>query len=40
MNKRLEDPLGWKKPARIFVNSVSDLFHPDVPDELITGFLR
>jgi protein gp37 len=32
---RLEDPLHWRKPARVFVNSVSDLFHEDVPDESI-----
>ncbi len=34
--ERLEEPLHWKKPARIFVNSMSDLFHPDVPFEYIT----
>lgn len=28
---RLTQPLKWKKPARIFVNSMSDLFHEDVP---------
>jgi len=28
-------PLTWKKPRRIFVNSVSDLFHDAVPDEVI-----
>lgn len=28
-------PLGWKKPKRIFVNSMSDLFHPKVPFEFI-----
>lgn len=28
-------PLGWKKPARIFVNSMSDLFHKDVPFDFI-----
>jgi protein gp37 len=28
-------PLRWRKPARIFVNSMSDLFHEDVPDEYI-----
>lgn len=28
-------PFGWKKPKRIFVNSMSDLFHEDVPDEFI-----
>ena len=27
----LEAPLKWKKPQRIFVNSMSDLFHDDVP---------
>ena len=32
---RLEMPLHWKKPRRIFVNSTSDLFHEDVPDEFI-----
>jgi len=32
---RLEHPLKWKKPRRIFVNSMSDLFHRDVPDEFI-----
>lgn len=28
-------PLTWKKPQRIFVNSMSDLFHADVPVEYI-----
>jgi protein gp37 len=28
-------PKRWKKPAKIFVNSMSDLFHPDVPIEFI-----
>lgn len=32
---RLINPLQWKKPRRIFVNSMSDLFHKDVPDEFI-----
>lgn len=31
----LETPLRWKKPQRIFVNSMSDLFHEDVPDSFI-----
>lgn len=31
----LELPLRWKKPQRIFVNSMSDLFHKDVPLEFI-----
>jgi protein gp37 len=32
---RLEIPFRWKTPQRIFVNSMSDLFHKDVPDEFI-----
>ncbi len=31
----LDRPLGWKKPQTIFVNSMSDLFHDDVPVEFI-----
>ncbi|WP_157014867.1 phage Gp37/Gp68 family protein [Mesorhizobium xinjiangense] len=31
----LTAPLRWKSPRTIFVNSMSDLFHEDVPDELI-----
>ena len=31
----LEIPLGWKKPQMIFVNSMSDLFHKDVPLDFI-----
>ena len=34
---KLNDPLGWKKPRRIFVNSMSDLFHESVADEYISG---
>ena len=33
--ERLDQPLRWKKPRRIFVNSMSDLFHPDVPFDFI-----
>ena len=33
--ERLELPLKWKQPRRIFVNSMSDLFHKDIPDEYI-----
>jgi protein gp37 len=32
----LEHPLRWKKPMTIFVNSMSDLFHKDVP----VGYIR
>lgn len=34
--ERLEEPLRWRTPSRIFVNSMSDLFHKDVP----LGFIR
>jgi protein gp37 len=34
--EKLGEPLKWKTPKRIFVNSMSDLFHPGVPDEYIS----
>lgn len=33
--ERLTIPKDWKKPKRIFVNSMSDLFHQDIPDAFI-----
>jgi protein gp37 len=33
--QRLSLPLRWRRPRRIFVNSMSDLFHEDIPDEFI-----
>ena len=38
--ERLDAPLRWRKPRRIFVNSMSDLFHEDVPDEFIDRIFR
>lgn len=32
---RLDQPLRWRRPRRVFVNSMSDLFHDAVPDEFI-----
>lgn len=32
---RLLEPLSWRKPQKVFVNSMSDLFHEDVPDAFI-----
>ncbi len=32
---RLDQPLHWRKPRRIFVCSMSDLFHEEVPDQFI-----
>ncbi|MGE0600988.1 MAG: DUF5131 family protein [Dehalococcoidia bacterium] len=34
--ERIALPLTWSRPRKIFVNSMSDLFHPDVP----TGFIK
>jgi protein gp37 len=31
----LDTPLQWKRPRMVFVNSMSDLFHEDVPTEFI-----
>lgn len=33
----LDLPLRWRKPRRVFVNSMSDLFHDDVTDEQIAA---
>ncbi|WP_032375997.1 DUF5131 family protein [Rhodococcoides fascians] len=32
---RLTQPLRWRKPRRVFVNSMSDLFHKDISDDYI-----
>ncbi|GEB13573.1 DUF5131 family protein [Pimelobacter simplex] len=32
---KLEQPLRWTRPRRIFVNSMSDLFHDEISDEFI-----
>ncbi len=31
----LDVPMRWRKPAKIFVNSMSDLFHEDVPEDFL-----
>jgi protein gp37 len=33
--ERLDQPLRWREPRMIFVNSMSDLFHKDIPTEFI-----
>jgi protein gp37 len=33
--KSLTIPNSWSKPRKVFVNSMSDLFHPDVPEKFI-----
>jgi protein gp37 len=37
---KLAEPLRWKTPRTIFVNSMSDLFHKDVPDEYVEEVCR
>lgn len=32
---RINEPLGWRKPKRIFVNSMSDLFHHQIPERFV-----
>jgi protein gp37 len=38
--ERLELPMKWRKPCRIFVDSMSDLFHKAVPDAFISDVLN
>jgi len=33
-----QDPLKWRKPSLVFVNSMSDLFHKDIPDSILNQF--
>src|ERR1700745_3645409 len=35
--EKLAEPLRWRVPKMVFVNSMSDLFHPNVPDEYIVN---
>jgi protein gp37 len=37
---KLGDPLRWRTPRMVFVNSMSDLFHRDVPEEYIRQVVR
>src|SRR5438105_719166 len=38
--EKLPEPLRWKTPRMIFVNSMSDLFREEVPDEYVLGVGR
>lgn len=38
--EKLAEPLRWKTPKMIFVNSMSDLFHEDVPDGYVVNVAR
>lgn len=39
-HEALKEPFNWKKPSTIFVCSMSDLFHKDVPFEFIDKVLK
>ena len=38
--ERVHQPLSWKKPSKIFVNSMSDLFHEKIPLEFIQSVFQ
>jgi protein gp37 len=38
--EKLSEPLHWRRPRMVFVNSMSDLFHEDVPDDYIVAVTR
>lgn len=38
--EKISAPLSWRKPRRIFVNSMSDLFHDQVPNDFIAEVAR
>jgi protein gp37 len=38
--EKLAEPLHWQKPKMVFVNSMSDLFHKDVPDDYVCAVVR
>lgn len=38
--ERLSEPRNWRKPRMIFVNSMSDLFHVDVPESYVRDIFR
>lgn len=37
VDEALVEPLTWRRPAKVFVNSMSDLFHENTPDEFIAA---
>ena len=38
--EKLKEPLGWKTPARIFIGSMGDIFHVEIPDTFIMEILQ
>jgi protein gp37 len=37
---KLLEPFTWTRPSTVFVNSMSDLFHPDVPEAFLTAVVE
>ena len=37
---RLDQPIRWKNPRMVFVNSMSDLFHQDIPEDFLRRIFR
>lgn len=37
---KIDEPQSWKKPRGVFVNSMSDLFHPDSPVDFLRDVFR
>jgi protein gp37 len=35
--QKLNEPASWRRPRRIFVNSMSDLFHEDIPTDYVAA---
>jgi protein gp37 len=38
--EKLPEPLRWRTPKMVFANSMSDLFHKDVPDDYVLAVVR
>ena len=38
--EKLAEPFHWSSPRKVFVNSMSDLFQPEVPDEYVEAVVR
>src|SRR5919108_5463600 len=38
--EKLDEPLRWRSSRMVFVNSMSDLFHRDIPDEYVLDVVR
>ncbi|WP_214103181.1 DUF5131 family protein [Acrocarpospora catenulata] len=40
IRERLGEPFTWRKPQTVFVNSLSDLFHPAIPESFIADVFQ